>query len=235
METFEANIIDVKQETPNVKTFKFDKNLNFKPGQYITATVQIRGREEKRPFSISSSPTDEYFTITVKKYEDSVFAEALFNLKEGDSARITGPMGRFIFEEDKKSIVLIAAGNGITPLMSMIKYATAKKLDNKLTLIYSNRAPEDVIFHKELLSLQKRNKNLSLVLTVTRFEGLEWKGLTGRIDEKMIRDNVKGLDTAIFYVCGPPEMVEATVNTLRSMDVEDSRIKTERFVRPKKS
>jgi hypothetical protein len=151
----------------------------------------------------------------------------LESLKKGDIVEAKGPYGSFTLDESKPAVML-SGGIGITPLRCMIKYATDKKLATKITLFYANRNPEEIAFKKDLDNWQKENKNVNVVYTVT--EGDEkWTGLTGYVDEKMIKNNVKMTKDTLFYICGPPTMVDAMVNLLKSMKIDDSRIRIEHF------
>jgi len=239
----ETKVIRVKQETHDVKTLRFDLKespMDFKPGQFITILldVEIEGKKVKqsRPFSISSSPNNKDFVeISVKVYPDSVTAKAIHNLKEGDEVTIIGPAGQFIYSESLgKNLVLLAGGNGVTPLRSITHYVLDNNLNVNITLIYSNKTPEDIIFKEEFDELAKRYKNFKEVFTITRpDEGKsEWNGNVGRVNADLIKDNVNDLDGAIFYVAGPPKMIEAIVNVLeKDLNIDSSRIHIEEFVR----
>ena len=126
---------------------------------------------------------------------------------------------------------MLSGGIGITPLRSMIKYSSDKKLDIPVTLFYSNRTPEEIAFREDFSTIEKENTNFKIVNTITNKEDSkeEWQGLTGFIDEKMIKENSQNLDTSIFYICGPPKMVDAMVNLLKTMNIDSARIKIEHF------
>ena len=238
----ETIVIKVKQETYDVKTIRFDLKdnpMDFKPGQFITifVDVDINGEKTKqsRPFSISSSPNNkEFIEISVKVYPDSVTAKAIHNLKEGDIVTIMGPGGRFIYDESKgRNLVLLAGGNGVTPLRSITHYVLDNNLDVNVTLIYSNKTPEDIIFRKEIDELTKKHKNFKRIFTITRVNESKskWDGNVGRINAELIRSSVEELSSAIFYVAGPPQMVEDIVNVLKDLGIEDFKIHAEEFVR----
>ena len=229
-------LIEVKQESADVKSFKFDLNginFDFKPGQYIIMKLDVVDeRNGVRMFSLSSSPTETGFITISTKLTGSNFKKKLESLKVGEKVDIRGPFGRFLLQEDySKAAVMLTGGIGITPFRNMIKFATDKKLNLKIVLLYSNKLPEEISFKKELDEWQKINPNLKVVYTITRPEEskMKWQGITGRIDAAMIKNNVKYMENCIFYVCGPPVMVDAMVTTLKNMDVSDNNIKIERF------
>ncbi|MBI2173229.1 MAG: xylene monooxygenase [Candidatus Aenigmarchaeota archaeon] len=222
MQTMISVLTRKKEETHDIKTFRFAGSMDFRPGQF----VMLKVGEKSEAFSVCSSPTEKDYMDLTMKMTDSDYKRALDAAAIGDSFEIKGPYGVFLLDENRDAVML-AGGIGVTPFMSMIKYATAKKLPAKITLLYSSRTPEDIAFRKELEELQKENKNLRVIHTVTRAEGLQWSGRKGRIDENMIREFLKR--QPVFYVCGPPAMVDGTVQILKDIDIEENRIKREKF------
>jgi len=226
VQEFSSELLEIRRETHDVLSFFFSTpdGFSFLPGQYVM--LEIKG--DDRSLSVSSSPAEKGFIRVTKKITDGEFSKILVDLKEGDAAKIRGPYGSFVLDTSESAIML-AGGIGITPLMSMIKYAAENNLSNKVTLFYSNKTPEDVAFREELEEAAGENKNIKIIDTVTRPEKskIPWAGLAGRIDEAMIRQNtdMKGL----FYICGPPAMVDAMIQTVKNLGIEQERIKTEKF------
>lgn len=166
------------------------------------------------------------------KITSTPFKQRISDLKIGERVKINGPFGNFILKENlNRHHVMLSGGIGITPLRSMLKYATDKKLQLRMTLIYSNRVPEDIVFRKDLEDFQKSNKNLRIIHTITRPEEskIKWKGMTGRIDSDIIKRFVPDLDDAEFYVVGPPAMVGSIVEVLKAMKIRGEHISTEDF------
>ncbi len=227
-------VIDNFAETHDTRTIrlKLDKKADFKPGQFAMLTLDvIRSgiiKTERKPYSIASIPGTDYIDITAKKHNPGPFATSLHNLKKGDKVEAEFPFGLFYhLPEVGDDIVLIGAGSGIVPLMSIIRHNTEYKHNVKMRLIYANKTKNDVIYHKELQELEKKNKNLKLYLTTTQDD--YWEGLNGRIDEKIIRELVPDYSSVLFYVCGPPVMVSGIQNILLNLGVDRGNIKTERF------
>ena len=228
-------IVKVIQETPDTKTIRvaLDKPVDFIPGQFVMLglNLDVGGEKKlvKRAYSIASSPTKkDCIEFTFNIYPQGQLSPHLYNLKVGDDVYLDGPYGKFIFkEEETKDAVFLGAGAGLTPLMSMIRYIVDKKLQTKPTLLYSVKTPENIIYYKELLQLEKIKK-LNLVLTMTRPDGTGWTGLRGRIDAEKIK-GLGPLDNSIFYICGPPEMVGGTVSILESLGVAKDRVNREQW------
>lgn len=228
------------QEAPDVRTFRFGL-LNLPPGQALAqkpgqfASVQVPTPEgvQIRSFSISSSPLEQdHLDITVKRYEDSSAARALHELKPGDKLRVRGPFGSFVLDDAVREPVMIAGGNGVTPLMAMIRYIVGKELPLRPILIYSNRTRADVIFKDELERYHREGRIVADVTLTNEPEGSGWTGLRGRIDAAMIGKLAAPVADKTFFLCGPPEMVRAMHAALLGLGVPEQQIKMEQFIRP---
>ena len=209
-----VKVIKIREETPDVKSFIMERPADFEyeAGQYVILFIG----EYERAFSLASSPTENFLFITAKMI-DSPFKGKMSGLL-GREADISGPFGRFVLEK-VKSHVMVAAGIGIAPFRSMIKCATDRGLDDNITLIYSNKTEQDIAFLDEFDQLQLKNKNLRVVHTLTRSENSKYR--TGRVDDAMIRE-IADLNS-VFYVCGPPTMVDGVVAMLKNMGIKEIR------------
>ena len=155
-------VVDVRQETHDVWTLKFEPpegktRFDFLPGQFQFVTL-LRGRglpEEEHHFTISSSPTEEGFhTSTIKASGD--FTATIGETRPGDLAVIEAPFGRFssVFYQGTKEYVYIAGGIGITPFMSNLRYMHDIKAEHRVLLLYVNKTEADIVFRDELASLE---------------------------------------------------------------------------------
>ncbi len=227
---FEAHVKQIIQQTPDVKSFRFDRpgGMDCFAGQYMIVTIKSDGKEFREPFTISSSPTERDYLEFTKKLTGHPFSKALEALKVGDKVLIEAPFGEFTFKGEFDKIALIAGGIGITPLRCMIRYATDNQLKTNMILLYSNRYEDEIVFKNELEEMQKQNKNLKVVNTITRPSD-KWKGFTGRINREMIQKVIPDYMERVFYICGPPKMVEAVVEILKGMNVSEKRIRYEYF------
>ncbi|MBI5226484.1 hypothetical protein HY994_04610 [Candidatus Micrarchaeota archaeon] len=165
----DLTIAKIINEANGVKTFRFSladlpagQTLGQKPGQFVSVQIPTASGIQIRSFSISSSPLElDHLDITVKRYEDSLAAKALHELKEGQKLHLKAPFGRFTFNDADQNPVFIAGGNGVTPHMAMIRYIVEKKRSQKPILIYSNRTQDDIIFKDELEQYGRDKKNRS--------------------------------------------------------------------------
>lgn len=226
---FETKVIETIQRTPDVKSFRFEKpqGFNYLPGQYVVLALRNKSTPMKKPFTLSSSPTEDFLEIT-KKLTGHPFSNALLELKSGDQVFINGPYGIFTFQEEYRYIGMLSGGIGITPLRSIIKYSIDKKINLNIILLYSNRYETDIAFRDELEVMQKEDLNLKIIDTITKPE-LNWKGVTGRINAEMIQKYIPDYKKRIFFTCGPTEMVNSMVSLLKKLEVPEEQIKREIF------
>jgi ferredoxin-NADP reductase len=128
-------------------------------------------------------------------------------------------------------LVCIAGGSGVTPFLAFVREATRRKLETKITILYSVRTTNDVIFAAEFHELQMQNPHFSFFVTCTRLHPEDpWTGRRGRIDEAWVRAQVLDLDKTVFYACGPNEMVDfAEKLVLGQLKVTKQQMKTEKW------
>ena len=140
-----------------------------------------------------------------------------------------GAFGQFCFDETRhQNVVLLAAGSGITPMMSMLRYMDDLCLETNVTLLYCVRTSSDIIFHDELEALRARLKNFQVHVLLSQPHA-EWSGGRGHINREFIEDKIKELGSADFFLCGPPPFMETSRNILIGMGVKLERIMQESF------
>jgi ferredoxin-NADP reductase len=226
-------------ETPGVKTFRLlpasGEDLmpfTFVPGQFLNVAFGIGGARMNRSYSISSSPTQrDYVDLTIKREPRGAVSRHIVDLLTvGDLIEVGGPVGKFTFDgTEAESVVLISAGVGITPMVSITRYLTERAWPGDIFFIYSCRRPEDFIFSGEIAALQKRNPKLRVAVTSTKAEGTDWKGPRGRITRELITQTVPDLVSRRVHICGPAPMIEATMALLIELGVPPDRVKFELF------
>ncbi|MDP3143244.1 MAG: FAD-dependent oxidoreductase [Candidatus Omnitrophota bacterium] len=203
--------IQIIDRTPNVRSVRFvlPEPIEFFAGQFMFVTLNHEGKELSHPLSISNSPTEPGYVEFTKKISESEFSQLLRQLKVGDSVKLKLPFGKFTLNPGFKSVAYIAGGIGITPIRSMIKFATDKKLATGIVLFYSNHRPEDIVFLEDFAEMEKQNPLLKVVHTITCSEEIkEWQGRRGYIDEGLIQAAAPDYAQRKFYLCGPPKMME---------------------------
>lgn len=232
-------------ETPSVKTFRLLPPsghglmpFTFLPGQFLNIAFGIGGARMLRSYSISSSPMQrEYIDLTVRREPRGAVSRHMNDLlRVGDEIEAAGPVGRFTFTgTEAESIVLIAGGVGITPMMSITRYLTERSWAGDVFLIYSCRAPTDFMFANEIAALQRVHPTLRVAVTMSRAEGTDWKGPRGRITTELLTQTVPNLASRRIHLCGPPSMMDSTKAALTALGVPADGVKTELFGTPKPS
>lgn len=231
---FETKIVDVIERVPGVKSFRFEtkEEAIFKPGQFFFVTIKIEERDRTKHFSFSNSPTEKGYIEFTKRITESDFSKALNRLKMGDWARLKLPVGSFTFEGEYDKIAMLSGGIGITPIRSICKFVLDAGLQTDIVLLYSNRTEDNIIFRRDLDEMQDKNRNFRAVYTLTSpgtNQGA-WTGRVGHIDDKMIKEEIPDYKERVFYICGPPKMVESMVDILKSkISINENNIKTENF------
>ena len=205
--------------------------LQAKPGQFLTFDWLLNGERLRRSFSISSSPLQvKLIEITVKKNPKGCVSHFLNERAAvGLTVEARGPFGRFHFDETiHKRIVLLAGGSGITPMMSMLRYIDDLALDTEVSLFYSVRTREDIIFGYELETLEERLAKLQRVVVLTRPDD-GWGGEKGRLSRELILKHLGDFSDRTFFLCGPQPFMEHVKGLLLAAAVPAEKILEERF------
>lgn len=231
----------ITPETAVVKTFRLmmlddsPMAFTFAPGQYVNVTAPVGDAPQTRAYTIASSPTQrDYIELTVKREERGAMSRHLHDaVKVGDELDIAGPNGSFVFTgQEADSIVLVAGGVGITPMMSIIRFLCDRSWSGSIFLVYACRSSADFVFAQELAALERRNAGLQVVATMARTEGTDWMGPRGFITKDLLVQSVPEIATRRIHVCGPPPMMESIKAILAELGVPREHIKTEAFGPP---
>jgi ferredoxin-NADP reductase len=227
-------------ETNDVMSFIFDLSgqpLIYKPGQFLHYELDALAfpdeRGNQRHFTISSSPTEKEIVMFTTRIRGSGFKETLrqapigFELTCEDS-----PDGEFVLREGEAKMrhVFIAGGIGITPYRSILRYQADMREPLNALLLNFNRSSADIVFRGELEDIARQMPTFSFVNILTEPEE-GWTGLSGKLDEKILRDLAPDPQgAALFWVSGPPGMVGACRELLGQIGVDSKKIRTERFM-----
>lgn len=225
----------IEQQTHDTKTFRFlvpgERRFRAKAGQFLTFHWFIDGKRVLRSYTISSSPTQtNYVEITPKLVENGCVSDFLHDqAKLGLTVEASGPHGTFYFDEAvHRKIVLIAAGSGITPMISIVRYISDLRLPTPVTLLYCVRTHKDIIFKAELERLRNIAPNFNYSLSLSQPDDT-WRGHRGHLTQDFICEHVTDLDAPTFFLCGPQGFVEKTRQILMSLGVQENRVTEESF------
>jgi ferredoxin-NADP reductase len=235
MSDFEVKLIGHVTVAEGTMAFRFSKpdGFVFEAGQAINLELidpPAEDGQSNRTFSLVSAPFEPELVVATRM-RDTAFKRALKALPQGASIGLDGPFGDLTLGDAERPAVFIAGGIGITPFVSMLREAAGVRSPQRLFLAYSNRRPEDAAFLDELQQLERQNQHFSLLATMTDMSksARTWSGETGLIDANMLQRFVGDLGAPIYYVVGPPAMVEAMQATLGAAGIAEDRIRTEEF------
>ncbi|MGH8718412.1 MAG: ferredoxin--NADP reductase [Burkholderiales bacterium] len=237
MTTHEVTLKGREEIAEGTMAFHFTKptGFSFKPGQAIDVILieppATDAQSARHTFSIVSAPFQDELVVATRM-RDSAFKRAFKSLPIGSPAKLEGPFGSLTLHNDRaRPAVFIAGGIGITPFMSILRQAAKDQLPQRLLLLYSNRRPEDAAFLAELKQLEQQNQKFRLVATMTGMSksSRPWEGETGLINESLVKKVSGDLAGPIYYLAGPPAMVEAMRQTLNQANIDDDDIRSEEF------
>lgn len=236
MPNYQVKLSGREQLAEGTMAFRFEKpaGFSFKSGQTVGLELldpPAGDGQSRRTFSLVSAPFENELVVATRM-RDSAFKRALKTLPVGAAVKLEGPFGELTLHDDAaRPAVFIAGGIGITPFMSILRQAAKDRLPQRLLLLYSNRRPEDAAFLAELQQLEQQNKNFRLLATMTDMSksARKWDGETGFVNADLMKHFVGGLAAPIYYVVGPPAMVEAMQEVLSRAGVAEDDIRTEEF------
>lgn len=211
------------------------KDFDYEAGQTIDLTlidpVDMDAEGPVRTFSLVSAPHEPELMFATRM-RDTAFKRAIRDFKPGTKLTWDGPYGSFTLHKNAlKPAVFLAGGIGITPFMSIIKYAIHQRLPHELYLFHSNNRPEDSPFLDELTAFAESDPKLHFVPTMTAMEksSRHWHGEQGFITADMIQRQVGDLSKPIYYLAGPGAFVTAMRTMLKNAGADEDNIRFEEF------
>lgn len=236
-------VAEVERLTDDAVCLTFDvperlrADFDFAPGQHLTVLSPQVGDTARRNYSICSPAGSGRLRIGVKRLPGGAFSGyALDRLRAGDTLEVMTPTGRFHTRLDPgraRHYCAIAAGSGITPVLSIISSALAVEPDSRVTLLYGNRTANSIMFTEELADLKDRYPQRFTLVHVLSREAHEVDLFSGRIDaDRLPRllDVVAPPETVDeWFLCGPFELVRQARQTLEGLGVPAESIHFELF------
>lgn len=257
---YSLKVKNVTTETENAVVLSFDipKDLQerfaYQHGQYLTLKFMFRGQQERRAYSICSSPSmDKELQIAVKRvYKGLVSNHINDNVKQGTAIEVMPPQGHFttpLNPNQSKDYFLFCSGSGITPMLSILKSVLEEEPKSQVCLLYGNKNEDSIMFKQELDKLEQRFAGqLKVFHTLSRpkerKEGgvfglfakkiVDWTGRKGRIDAMAVKEvftnNHRGSTPVECFMCGPEGMMRTAEDTLKVLGVGEKNIHIEWFV-----
>ena len=225
------------QLAPDIYDFIFvpTRKFAFAPGQYMEWTLghnQPDSRGNRRYFTLASSPTEDTLRLGVKFYQhSSSFKSALLAMDQHSEIVAGQVAGDFVLPDDpRQKCVFIAGGIGITPFRSMITYLLDTHQQRPIVMFYANKTAGDIVY-KDVFDRAQRELGIKTIYTITDKQKLPpaWNARVGYISPQLIKDEVPDYLDCMFYISGPPAMVNSFKAALRQIHVKNSQIKTDFF------
>lgn len=234
--TFEAALVGRELVADRTMSFRFAKpaDWTYRAGQFVDITLldppETDTEGNTRGFSISSAPSENVIMITIR-LRDTAFKRVLQAMPLGTSVKIEGPFGDLRLHHADRPAVVLTGGIGITPFRSiLLETIRGGGLRYPVVVLYANRRPQDAAFLEEFRSLAEQDVNLRFIPTMSGLEASDaWDGERGRIDASMLRRHLEGLTNAIYYLTGPPGMIQGLRTMLVAAGADEDDIRTEEF------
>lgn len=234
---FLTKLRERREVAERTMAFYFDKpaNFSFTPGQFVDISLQNPRETDSegntRGFSIASAPHEEFIMVATR-LRDTAFKRVLSSVPLDTEVKMEGPFGNLRLHNDRsRAAVILTGGIGITPFRSILLNAAIHNLPHRILLFYANRRPEDAAFLDELKQLEIKNPNYHLIACMTEMEksSRPWSGETGKINPQLLAKYTKGITSPVYYITGPPSMVNAMHRMLLDSGMDDDNIRIEEF------
>lgn len=240
----ELAISDIRPDTSDaiVVTFGIPEALKeayrFTPGQYVTLRIELDGEDIRRSYSICSTPEEDCISVGIKCIAGGHFSAFAMGLRVGDVLKVMTPQGRFLAPiGGAHDYLLLGAGSGITPMMSIVTSVLEGEPESRVTLLYANRSSGGIMFRDQLEALKDRFMTRFVLVHVLDEEEQDVKLLNGRLDRVKLEAFTKlGVIRPEcydgVYLCGPQPMIEEASETMQRLGVDPEKIHFELFTPP---
>lgn len=232
----QATVTAVIDETPDAVTLRLRLHdaTGFLPGQYYNVRLSVPGhpRPVQRAYSVGSSPAPDpsMIDLGVREVPGGLLSPLLVSVRAGERLAVRGPYGRFTWDgANGGPVLLVGAGSGMVPLMSMVRHAAHRGRRDPVVLVCSAITYRHAFYRDELATLAARHFWLRVVHCITRDPAELRAHYHRRVDKAVLSENLEGINLRAAYVCGPPAMVESVAGALFDLGVAPEVIKTEKY------
>lgn len=236
-------VASVDQLTQDAVAITFDvpdhlaERFRYLPGQHVTVKAEVGGQDVRRSYSVCANANTGALRVGVKRLEGGAFSTwATSQLRPGELLEVAPPAGEFTIEPDPAAAnhyAAIAAGSGITPVLSLISTTLEAEPRSRWTLVLGNRAADTIMFFDEVEGLKDRFPDRLHLIHVLSREHPDVDLFAGRIDDEKLKgmfDRVIDFETVDdWFLCGPFEMVQAARRAIEGREVDGQRVHDELF------
>jgi CDP-4-dehydro-6-deoxyglucose reductase len=226
-----ATLVESREIAPEVRHFVFEapgvKQLQFKPGQFVSFNEMLGGKKITRAYSIASLPSGNHFELCLNLVHEGIFSSHLFAMKPGDSVEMTDPLGFFVVRNPARDAVFVATGTGIAPFRSMAPDYLSHPQAKELTMIFGVRHERTIYYRDDFETLAKEHPNFRFWPTLSRPEP-SWSGRTGHVQIHLLEAIGERRDLDV-YICGLKAMVDDVRAILKAMGFDRKQIIFEKY------
>ena len=230
-----AEVAEIVPETARTATLVLDVEgwPGHRAGQHVDVRLTAEdGYQAQRSYSIASAPGEPGLRLTVERLDDGEVSPYLVGeLEAGDAIELRGPVGGYFVWEPGggEPLLLVAGGSGVVPLAAMLRRRIETGDATPIRLLYSARAPAEVIYAAELERAASLD-GVEVIHTFTREPPDGWAGYARRIDDAMLAEVAWPASRGpLAYVCGPTSLVETAASGLVRAGYDPGTVRTERF------
>ncbi|MDR3718452.1 MAG: FAD-binding oxidoreductase [Bryobacteraceae bacterium] len=226
-----ARLVESYEIGPDVRHFLFDVpelgQLEFTPGQFVSFSETVCGREVTRAYSICSAPDGNRFELCLNRVREGLFSPWLFEMEPGSGVEMAGPLGFFVPSQPFRDSVLIATGTGIAPFRAFLRWAPVMESGKRITLLFGARYPLGLVYRSEFEALAKQRPQFEFLPTITRPDA-DYRGRIGWVQQHL-DDALDGRLDVEVYICGLREMVDDVRAILKDKGFARTQIHYERY------
>lgn len=236
-------VASVDQLTDDAVALTFDvpehlaERFRYLPGQHVTVKADVGGQDVRRSYSVCANANTGALRVGVKRLEGGAFSTwATSQLRPGELLEVAPPAGEFTIEPDPAAAnhyAAIAAGSGITPVLSLISTTLEAEPRSRWTLVFGNRAADTIMFFDEVEGLKDRFPDRFHLIHVLSREHPDVDLFAGRIDSEKLKgmfDRVIDFESVDdWFLCGPFEMVQAARQAIEGRGVDSGCVHDELF------
>ena len=227
----QARLIEWMEIAPGIRHFVFEapevRRLDFVPGQFVSFSDRVRGKEITRAYSIASAPSESNrFDLCLNRVEDGAFSPHLFDLAPGDSVQMQPPLGLFVLRQPPRDTLMMATGTGIAPFRSML-HAHLSGDSPAFTLLFGVRYESHLLYRDEFEEMARRFPKFRFWPTLTR-PGPDWSARVGRV-QAHLAEAIGGRRDIDVFLCGLKPMVDDVRHILKEMGFDRKQIRYEKY------
>lgn len=226
-----AKLIEFFELAPGVRHFVFEardgEHFDFVPGQFVSFSAPLAGKQITRAYSISSAPgRGARFELCLNRVDEGLFSNFLFDMEPGGEVEMHPPLGMFVMRQPPRDSLFIATGTGIAPFRSMLQAHLAEST-HAITLLFGVRFESHLMYGAEFEQLALRFSHFRYWPTLSR-PGSDWRGRTGHVQQHL--DEALGARRDLdVYLCGLKAMVDDVRRSLKGMGFDRKQIFYEKY------